>query len=161
MYEHITPPHQHQKDFLLRSLVGSLAVGIPSLFVVVYLMKSTPVMAQPSLASIIILAMTLGNFVALTGLEKYRDRLGKLTIHALVSTIGVVLLFVISDALNRFAFELGHRWLFPMVMAGLVVLYIALFRERVIWVKTLLAANGVMLAVLWCLAATDKVYIPF
>lgn len=161
MYEHITPPHQRQKDFLLRSLIGSLAVGIPSLFVVVYLMKSTPVMAQPSVASLIILAMTLGNFVALTGLEKYRDNLGKLTIHALVSTIGVVLLFVIADAVNRFAFDLGYQWLFPMVMAGLVVLYTALFRERVIWVKTLLAIDGVMLAILWCLAASDKLYMPF
>jgi hypothetical protein len=161
MYEHITPPHQRQKDFLLRSLIGSLAVGIPSLFVVVHLMKTTPVLAQPSLASLIILVMTLGNFVALTGLEKYRDMLGRLTIHALVSTIGVVLLFVISDALNRFAFDIGHRWMFPMVMTGLVVLYIALFRERVIWVKTLLAVDGIMVAVLWCLAASDKLYMPF
>lgn len=161
MYEHITPPHQRQKDFLLRSLIGSLAVGIPSLFVVVYLMKSTPVMAQPSVASLIILAMTLGNFVALTGLEKYRDILGKLTIPALVSTIGAVLLFVIADALNRFAFDMGYRWLFPMVMAGLVMLYTALFRERVIWVKSLLAIDGIMLAILWCLAASDKFYMPF
>jgi len=161
MYEHMTPPHQRHKDFILRSLIGSLAVGIPSLFVVVYLLKSTPILAQPSLASLIILVMTLGNFVALTGLEKYRDNLGRLTIPALVSTIGVVLLFVISDALNRFVSDIGHHWLFPMVMTGLVMLYTALFRERTIWVKTLLAANGIILAILWCLAASDKLYMPF
>lgn len=162
MYEHITPPqHHHQKDFLLRSLLGSVLIGIPSLFVVIYMLKSTPVMQAPSLASLIILGMTIGNFVALMGLEKYRDSIGRLTMHALVATIGIVLLFLISDALNRFAFNIGYRWLYPMVMAGLVIQYIALFREKIMGLKVLLAVDGVMLATLWCLGAADKMALPF
>jgi len=47
------------------------------------------------------------------------------------------------------------------VLAAIGVVYIALFRERHFWIKFLLAADGVMLASLWCLGVAEKLALPF
>ena len=161
MYQDITPHHHLPKDALLRSLAGSVAVGMPSLFMVVWLLRSSPIPEQPSLMALIILGMAAGNFTAVVLLEKHRATLGRLTLHALVITVGMVLLYIFADTFNRFVTDVGFRWLYPPVLAAIGVVYIALFRERHFWIKFLLAADGVMLASLWCLGVAEKLALPF
>jgi hypothetical protein len=161
MYQDITPHHHHPKDPLLRSLAGSVAVGMPSLFMVVWLLRSSPIPEQPSLMAMIILGIAAGNFMAVIMLEKHRAVLGHLTLHALVMTVGMVLLYIFADTFNRFVVDVGYRWLYPPVLAAIGVVYIALFRERHFWIKALLAIDGVMLASLWCLGIAEKLALPF
>ena len=161
MHQHITPHHTHPKDPLLRSLVGSVAVGMPSLFMVVWLLRNSPILEQPALIALIILGMAAANFIAVVQLEKRRAELGRLTLHALVLTVGVVLLYIVADALNRFTIDFGYRWLYPPVLAVIGVIYLALFRERHFWIKSLLAVNGITLATLWCLGVSEKLALPF
>ncbi|HCS23609.1 MAG TPA: hypothetical protein PLW48_00180 [Alphaproteobacteria bacterium] len=161
MHQNITPHHTHPKDPLLRSLVGSVAVGMPSLFMVVWLIRNSPILEQPSLIAMVILGMAAANFMALVQLERRREDLGRLTLHAMVLTVGMVLLYVFADAFNRFVVDVGYRWLYPPVLATLAVVYLALFRERHFWIKTLLAVNGITLASLWCLGVAEKLALPF
>lgn len=161
MYQDITPHHQHPKDPLLRSLAGSVAVGMPSLFVAVWLIRYSPIPDEPSLIAMIILGMATANFFAIAALDKYRAQLGPLTLHALVIVVAMVLLYIFADAFNRFVTDVGFRWLYPPVMASLAVVYLALLRERRLWIKTLLAADGIMLASLWCLGIAEKLALPF
>lgn len=161
MYNDITPYHHHPKDQLLRSLAGSLAVGMPSLFIAVWLIKNSPIPEQPSLIALIILGMAAANFIAITMLEKYSDQLGKLTLPAMIATVGIVLLYIFADAFNRFVMDAGFRWLYPAVLAAIGIIYIALFRERMFWVKSLLAVDAVMLAGLCCLGVAEKLALPF
>ncbi len=161
MYNDITPYHHHPKDQLLRSLAGSLAVGMPSLFIAVWLIKNSPIPEQPSLIALIILGMAAANFAAINFLEKYAEQLGKLTLPALVITVGMVLLYIFADTFNRFVMDAGYRWLYPPVLAAIGVVYLALFRERLFWVKSLLAVDAVMLAGLWCLGVAEKLAFPF
>lgn len=138
-----------------------MVVGIPSLFVAVWLLKNSPIPEQPSLIATIILGMAATNFAAVIFLEKYRDRLGRLTLHALLTVVGMVLLYIVTDALNRYVSDIGYHWLYPPVLAAIGVIYIALFREKHFWIKCLLAADAVMIAGLWCLGITEKLALPF
>lgn len=161
MYHDVTPYHPHPKYRLIRSLAGSLAVGMPSLFIAVWLIKNSPIPEQPSLIALIILGMAAVNFIAAIMLEKYTETLGRLTMPAIVLSVGMVMLFIFADSFNRFVTDMGYRWLYPPVLAAMGVVYIALFRENMFWVKSLLAVNAIMLAGLWCLAVTDKLSLPF
>lgn len=161
MYNDLTPYHHHPKNKLARSLAGSLAVGMPSLFIAVWLIKNSPIPEQPPLIALVILGMAAANFIAATTLEKYSDTLGKLTLPAIVTTVGMVMLFIFVDTFNRFVMDMGYHWLYPPVLAALGLVYIALFRENMFWVKALLAVNAIMLAGLWCLAVADKLALPF
>lgn len=161
MYQEISPHHHDPKSLLLRSLVSSMVVGMPSLFTVVWLFRSSPIPEQPSLIALIILGMATANFFIIHTLEKRRPALGRLTLHALVFCVGIVLLYILADTFNRYVRDIGFGWLTAPVLAALGVTYIALLRENFFAVKLLLAMNGVMLGGLWCLGAAAKLALPF
>ncbi|MDY0008647.1 MAG: hypothetical protein RBS08_02985 [Bdellovibrionales bacterium] len=161
MHQDLSPHHHHPKDPLLRSLAGSVAVGMPSLFIAVWLFRSSPIPEQPSLTVLIILGMAAANFFIIHSLEKHRHELGRLTLHALVLCVGIVLLYILADTFNRYVSDIGFGWLTAPVLAAMGLTYIALFRENFFAVKLLLAMNGVMLGGLWCLGESAKLALPF
>jgi hypothetical protein len=79
----------------------------------------------------------------------------------LLLTVGMVLLFVLTYGVNRFVADIGFGWLYPAVLVALCSFAVAVFMERNNMLKAALAANAVSLAILWNLAYSDKIVLPF
>ena len=148
-------------DQLLKSLIVSLAVCIPSFCLSVYLMEANLQWTQPGLITTAILGLMIGNFIMVVVLEQYRHKLGALTFPALLAAIALVMLYVMTGAINRFADNLGYEWLYPVVLSVLLLSYLAIFKEKTLLMKCQLGFNGIALTVLWCLGAADKIALPF
>lgn len=149
------------KDELYKSLVTSLLVSVPSFCASLYFMEAKIVWDSPSLVVTFLLGFAVANFASIVILEHYRSEIGKLTLPALLSAVGLVFLFVIAEAINRFFLDFGYNWLFPVVLLALGLSFIAIFKEEKLALKCQLAFNSVAVAVLWALGVADKVAIPF
>lgn len=150
-----------KKDELLKSVITSLLVSVPTFCAALYFMEAQIAWNSPGLIVLFILGLAVANFAAIVILEHYRSSIGKLTLPALLSAVGLVLLFVTAEAINRFYRDFGYEWLFPAVLLALGLSFIAIFRERQMALKCHLACNSVALAVLWSIGMADKVAMPF
>lgn len=152
---------RQDKDDLRKSLVTSLLVSLPTFCAALYFMEAQITWRSPSLIVVFILGLAVANFAAIVILEHYRSSLGNLTLPALLSGVGLILLFVTAEAINRFYRDFGYEWLFPVVVLALGLSFLAIFRERKMALKFQLACNSVAVAVLWSLGAADKIAMPF
>ncbi|HYD19627.1 MAG TPA: hypothetical protein VEF76_14225 [Patescibacteria group bacterium] len=139
----------------------SLAISGPCTFASLSLMhKYTPI-NEPGLWVTAVLGLAGLNLAAIITLEADGERLGRLTLPALLAAVGVVMLFVLAQVVNRFALPVGYSWLLPFVVGALAFCYCGVFRERALFLKAYLALNGLAVTVLWCLATADKLSLPF
>lgn len=150
-----------KNDNLLMSMVTSLGVCVPSFCASVWLMETQVDFSHPALVAMGILGLAVINFGVIVMLDKYRARLGALTLPALLATVGVVLLYMMAEAINRFVADFGYQWLFPFVAGVLGLCLVAIFREQRLILKCQLGVNGIGLAVLWTLGASDRLAMPF
>lgn len=139
----------------------SLFIAAPCTFLSAYLMPKHVTFSEPWLWVFGILGLMAVNLLGAMLLEPATSRIGRLTIPALLGYVGVVILFIVAQTLNRFISHLGYEWLFPFVLMAQALCYCGIFRERHLLLKSLLALNGLALTVLWCLGAADRVALPF
>lgn len=108
-----------------------------------------------------ILGLMALNFVMVGVLEPYRSTLGTLTIPAMLASIGMTVICLLMEVVNRFVVPLNYGVLTPIAVAAMVVIYASVFRERHTLMKLFLSINGLALTVLWCLGNADKMALPF
>ena len=152
---------ESQQHDLVKSVITSLLVCVPTFCASVWVMEAKPLWTTPAVTMLVILGMTAANFAALVFLEHYRTRIGGLTLPTIVGAVGIVVLFVIAESLNRFVRDFGYDWLFPVIMIYLLLSFVAIFREKVVMLKLHLSLNVVVIAILWTLGAADKIALPF
>jgi hypothetical protein len=150
-----------QKDDMLKSLVTGLLVCVPSFCLSVYIMETRINWPAPAVITAAILCAAAANFALIVFLEYYRRRLGALTLPALLTEVGIVMLFVIAGSINRYYADFGYGWLAPLVAFYLCLSTLAIFREKTLLLKCHLGLNAVMLAVLCSLGAADRIALPF
>lgn len=149
------------KDALWKSLASSVAVSVPCFCLAVFLIEADIVWGAPQQVLLGILLLAACNFATLVTLEHCRDRIGALTIPSLLSALGLVVLFVIAEGINRFVGNIGYRWIFPLVAVAVLLIMAAIFREKIFLLKCHLGCNSVALAMLWSLGAADRISLPF
>lgn len=139
----------------------SILMLIPSPLLGILLMESKMPLQYPVLVAYTVLFLAAVNFITVVLIEPYRRREGKLTLSALLAAIAVILLYAVSETVNRFVEHLGYEWLTPLVAAGVLLLYAAIFREKSVALKFQLSVNSIALAILWMAGSADKITMPF
>jgi hypothetical protein len=145
----------------IRHLTIASALSVPALIAVFELMDHRANWNMPGVWTMGMMAVALCDFVAVVGLEPFRRKLGDLTLPMLLLSVGMVLLFVLTYGVNRFVADIGFGWLYPAVLVALCSFAVAVFMERNNSLKAALAVNAVALAILWNLAYSDKLVLPF
>ena len=152
---------KQNQDNLIVSLLTSLAVSVPAFCATIYLMESNLSWNTPALVTLVVIAVAAANFATIIALEHFRANIGTLTLPALLATVGLILLFVMMEGINRFFYDFGYRWLFPVLVIALGLSFLAIFKEHKFLIKCQLGFNSMALAVLWGLGVTGKVALPF
>jgi hypothetical protein len=111
--------------------------------------------------SCIIVLLAVFDFTTVVFIEQYRRKLGKPTIPALLGTIFVILLFLIGASVSRFFKHLDYGYLTPFVIVAIALIYIAIFWEKNMALKSYLSMNACALSILWAMGASDKIVMPF
>jgi len=159
--EHITDEDKHRGLERMGAFLVSSAVAAPAIIGSVVLMQWEFNLSNSGMWMMGILGFTAGNLLMTLLLEPYSSRIGPFTMPAILATIALVLLYLITEALNRFAEKIGYEWLLPFVLAGLCICYTGIFREQSFVLRLYMALNGLMLTLLWCMGVADKVALPF
>lgn len=146
---------------LFKSTLVSIFVLAPSLVSWLFLMANHVPATHAYLVACGVLLLAVIDFAVIVLLEPYRRRLGLLTMLSFIGVIGIVLLFVAADALNRFIDHLGYGIVTPVAIGGALLLTAAIFCEKNTVLKCHLSINSIALAVLWAMGAADKVTMPF
>lgn len=145
----------------IRHLTIASALAVPALIAVFDLMDRRADWTMPGVWTMALVVVGMGDFVAAVGLEPFKRKLGDLTLPMLLLAPGMVLLFTLTYGINRFVADIGYGWLYPAVLVALCTFAVALFMERNTALKATLAVNAVALAMLWNLAYSDKLVLPF
>jgi hypothetical protein len=143
------------------SVAASMTVCVPAFLLAAWIIETRGAPLSPSLVIPGALGMAALNFVLVVVLEQCRSRIGPFTLQALLGEIGVVMLFVIAAAINRFVGDVGFSWMMPAVLLYLALGAVAVFRERRVSLKFLLGLNALAMAALWGVGAMGKVVLPF
>lgn len=144
-----------------KSASGSLLVLAPSLLAGLYLVETRVPLHAPYAISGATLLLAAVDFIIVFSLEPYRRHLSSLSLPALLGAVAVVLLFTITDTMNRFIDHLGYGFLSPFSAASIALLYAATFIERHMPMKALFCLNSIAVMLLWALGSVDKVSMPF
>ena len=139
----------------------SLTIAAPSTALSIMLMHRHVNMSEPWLWMLGILGLAAVCLMGAALLEPVSRSIGRLTIPALLGYVALVILYVVAQTLNRYLTHLGYDWLFPFVIAAQGFCYCGIFFEKHIYLKSLLALNGLALTVLWSLGSADKIALPF
>lgn len=160
IFEHSDEKSSSVSVFVKSSII-SLLVLIPSVLTWFYLRENRTLLPYPYMIAYAILLWAILDFIIVVLIEPYRRILGGLTIPAFIGTISIVMLFVIAESINRFFNHLGYDLLTPFVIAAILLIAVAVFREKNTVLKCYLGLNSIMLIVLWALGASDKITMPF
>jgi hypothetical protein len=139
----------------------SLIVAGPCTALSVTLMLQHVSLEEPWLWMSGIIVLGLVCMLAAAVLEPARAVLGRLTMAGLLAFPAVVMMYILTETLNRYMTDLGYEWLLPFVIAAQGLNYCGVFFEKHLPVKALLALNGAALSVLWCLGVAAKISLPF
>jgi hypothetical protein len=152
--------HKSEKK-KLKSILWSFLILLPSVLLGTFLVNNHVPVQYAYFVSCIIVLLAVFDFTTVIFIEQYRRKLGKPTIPALLSAILVILLFLIAASLSRFFTHLNYGYLTPFVVISLALLYIAIFWEKNIVLKSYLSINSCALSILWAMGASDKIIMPF
>ena len=153
--------HDHRLTQFIKSVsIGILALS-PSLATGMYLLDNSALLEEPYQTICLILLIAAIDLALLVILDPYRRDLSKLTLPALFSTMAIVLLFIITESINRFFEHLGYTFLTPFVIACIALIYTAIFLERNIALKFYLSLNSIAVIFLCVLGATNRIMMPF
>jgi hypothetical protein len=153
--------HALAKIHAVKPVVTSLMLILPAVFVSFLMWESRVTWPHSQLFMILILGLTVLDFLMLVMLEPYRRNLGDMTIPALLSFIALTILFTLTEGLDRFVINSGFRWLTPLAGIALLVVYSGILREKNFSMKVFLLINAMGLTTLACLGDTSKIALPF
>ena len=139
----------------------SLAIAAPCSFLSMTLMHKYSSFPQPVVWVTGVLALAMANLVLACVFDRDRQQLGLFTMAGMLAMVGIVILYIFAQSVNRYMAPVGYDWTLPFVVAGLGICYCGVFFEKSLFLKAYLAVNGLALTVLWCLAAADKLALPF
>ena len=145
----------------VKSFIINILILIPSILIGFYLTENNAPLPYPYMIAYAILLWATLDFIIVVLIEPYRRILGALTIPAFIGTISIVMLFVIAESINRFFKQFSYGLLTPFVIVVIVLIAVAVFREKNIALKCYLGLNSIMLIMLWALGASDKITMPF
>ncbi|MCE9508474.1 MAG: hypothetical protein K8R48_09230 [Alphaproteobacteria bacterium] len=145
----------------LKSILWSFLIILPSILLGTFLVNNHVPVQYAYFVSCIIVLLAVFDFTTVVLIEQYRRKLGRATIPALLSAIFVILMFLIAASLSRFLKHLDYSYLTPFVVAAVLLIYIAIFREKNIVMKSYLSINSCALSILWAMGASDKIVMPF
>ncbi len=144
-----------------RNTLISFLMILPSVLLTLFLKgNSVPVQYAYFVACTIVL-LAVFDFATVVFIEQFRKNLGKLTLPALLAALGMIFAFMIMEALNRFIEHLGYVLLTPFVFLAVLLIYVAIFMEKNLMLKTYLSINSIALLILWVMGTLDKVTMPF
>lgn len=153
--------HDHRlTQFIKSASIGALIIS-PSLTTGMYLMDNNTLLEEPYQTVCLILLIAAIDLAMLVILDPYRRDLSKLTLPALISTMAIILLFIITESINRFFEHLGYTVLTPFVIACIALIYTTIFLERNIALKFYLSLNSIAVMFLWALGASNRIMMPF
>lgn len=147
-------------DFLKSVLVGTLVI-IPSVLTGYYLMDNPVPTQYAYFVACSVLFLSVLDFAIVVFIEQYRDRLGRVTMPALLSAIAVIFMFIIMESLNRFIKELGYSYLTPFIAVTILLIYAAVFTEKNMLLKVYLGINSIALMLFWAMGFSNKIMMPF
>jgi hypothetical protein len=150
-----------EKASILKSILTGAIVLAPAVAVEMYLIGHKAPLQASYFFACVVLFLGVIDFGTVVMIEPQRKRLSSLTMPAFLSAMAVVLLYVISESLNRFVQHLGYEWLTPFAMASIVMLYGAVFIEKNLALKCQLSLNSIAVTFLWAMGSIDKVTMPF
>ncbi len=139
----------------------SLAIAAPCSFLSISLMHKYSSFPQPVVWVTAVLALAALNLALACVFDRNRAQLGLFTMAGMLSVVGIVILYIFAQSVNRYMAPVGYDWTLPFVIAGLGICYCGVFLEKSLFLKAYLAVNGIALTVMWCLAAADKLALPF
>ncbi len=139
----------------------SLAIAVPCSFLSITLMHKYSSFPQPMLWVTAVLVLSGVNLVLACLFDRDRAQLGTFTMAGMLATVGIVILYIFAQSVNRYMTPVGYDWMLPFVIAGLGICYCGVFFEKSLFLKAYLALNGFALTVMWCLGAADKLALPF
>ena len=140
---------------------ASVLILSPSLAVGLGLLNDSLPLQQALKISYLILFLASVNFAAAIMLEPYHRYFSGLSLPAILTMVAIVFLYMVIESLKPLFPHLSFGWLTPFVVAGVGVVYAAIFREKNIPLKCLLSLDSVALMFLWALGAADKFTLPF
>ena len=140
--------------------IGILALS-PSLATGMYLLDNSALLEEPYQTVCLILLIAAIDLALLVILDPYRRDLSKLTLPTLISAMATILLFIITDSINRFFEHLGYAFLTPFVIVCVALIYTTVFLEKNITLKFYLSLNSIAVMLLWALGASNRIMMPF
>lgn len=145
----------------LKTVLIGLLMAAPAAGVSAMLMDTRMAWPHATTVMLCIYGLTMANFLALVAIEPYRNRIGDLTIPALLLFISMIFAYTMTETIERFVANYGFTWLTPVCIVALAVIYGSVVREKFLLMRLFLCLNGLALTVLWCLGDADKVSLPF
>lgn len=139
----------------------SLAIAAPCSFLSLALMHTYSSFPQPMMWVTGVLAIAGLNIATACVLDGERSRLGVFTMPALLAMVGIVILYIFGQSVNRYITPVGYDWMLPFVIPGLGLCYCGIFLEKSMFLKALMAVSGLALTVMWCLGSANKLALPF
>lgn len=150
-----------RRESLVRGFVFNLALACPGLIFGLYALSHNVNWPAPALIMPFIFALAAGSFTLIAILDSMHARTGQWTLPGLLSVTGIVMLFMIAEAANRFLGDFGYGWLLPFVLTVQAVLYVAMFTEKGFLLRAVLLLDSIAISVLWGLGAADRLFMPF
>lgn len=144
----------------LKSIGTSALIILPSVLTGIYLMYDDTPVHFGYLVTCTVLLLAIFDFATVAFIEQFRRTLGALTLPALLSSILIILMFVIVESLSRYGY-LSYKVMTPLVFAAIILIYAAIFLEKKNMLKSYLSINSIALLLLWITGTTGKITMPF
>lgn len=145
----------------VKALFISALILIPSPLFAMFMIESKLPLQYPLIIAYTAIFLACADFLTILLIEPYRHRRGSLTMSALLAAIAIIFLFVVSESLNRFVAHVSYGWFTPLVAAGVLLIYAAIFLEKNVTLKCQLSLSSVVLGLLWIAGTADKITMPF
>ena len=152
-------------DHMVMHYIKTAGIGILMLcFSVaagVYLLDNRPPPQSSYQLSCIILFLASINIATVIMMDPFHHYFSKFTPSAIIGMEAVVLLFIITESLNRFLGHFGYSFLTPLLIACQALIYTTIVLEKSFALKSLLCLDSVAVVLLWDLGVTGNFTMPF
>jgi hypothetical protein len=145
----------------LRPFVLSMMITLTACCLSFIMLQARVIWPHPEMLVTAILGLMALNFLMVGVLEPYRSRFGVLTIPTMLSSIGLTIVCLFMEVVNRFVVSYSYGLMTPIAVAALALIYVGAFREQNLPMKLYLCANGLALTVLWTLVEAGRMALPF
>jgi len=162
-YDPLDPKTKKPKnDYeFLKSFIWSTIAILPSILIGNFLRDHQVPVQYSYFVGVTVLMLAAFDFATVVFIEQYKSKMGKLTIPALVGANAIIFMFIIAESFNRFLTHVGYAYITPFLLISVILIYIAIFREKMLVMKLYLSLNSMALLLLWTMGLADKIVMPF